>query len=47
LRSSENQYPLLLELREVAGMEQPIKAARRVLDGLEQLGHDTPGKNDE
>ncbi len=38
LRSQDNQYPLLLELREVPGMPQPIRAAREVLDRLEELG---------
>ena len=40
LRSTADQYPLVLELREVPGMEQPIRAARSVLDRLEELGPD-------
>ena len=38
LRSEDNQYPLLLELREVPGMQQPVRVARSVLDRLEELG---------
>jgi sugar phosphate isomerase/epimerase len=37
LRSAPVQYPLVLELREVDGMEQPIRAAKSVLDELEAL----------
>ncbi len=35
LRSRGEQYPLLLELREVAGMERPIETAAEVLARLE------------
>jgi sugar phosphate isomerase/epimerase len=38
LRSCQDQYPLMLELREVAAMEQPINVARSVMDRLETLG---------
>jgi sugar phosphate isomerase/epimerase len=37
LRSVRDQYPLLLELREVEGMEQPIQKAKSVLERLEGL----------
>lgn len=37
LRSAPGQYPLLLELREVAGMAQPIESARAAFDYLEGL----------
>ena len=37
LRSSPDQYPLLLELKEVAAMEHPLEGARSVFDGLEEL----------
>jgi len=37
LRASPDQYPLLLELKEVAGMESPLEAARVVFDRLEEL----------
>lgn len=37
LRSAPGQYPLLLELREVADMESPIKVAKETLDRLEEL----------
>ena len=37
LRSGQDQYPLLLELREVPEMEQPLDELRRVFDWLEQL----------
>jgi sugar phosphate isomerase/epimerase len=37
LRSSPDQYPLLLELKEVAGMEHPLDGARKVFDRLEEL----------
>jgi sugar phosphate isomerase/epimerase len=37
LRSAPAQYPLVLELREVDGMEQPIRTAKAVLDELEAL----------
>jgi sugar phosphate isomerase/epimerase len=34
LRSCPGQYPLLLELREPAGMEHPIEEAKRAMDRL-------------
>jgi len=34
LGSQKNQYPLLLELREQAGMEHPIEEAKRAMDEL-------------
>jgi sugar phosphate isomerase/epimerase len=37
LRSSPDQYPLLLELREVEDMAQPMDAVRAVFDRLEEL----------
>ena len=37
LRPGEAAYPLLLELREVAGLEHPLDEARRVFDWLESL----------
>jgi sugar phosphate isomerase/epimerase len=37
LRSAEHQYPLLLELREVEGMDQPIRKAKSILERLEEL----------
>jgi sugar phosphate isomerase/epimerase len=37
LRSAPDQYPLLLELREVDGLAQPIQVARSILDRLEAL----------
>jgi len=37
LRSAAGQYPLLLELREVAGMAQPIESARAAFEYLEGL----------
>lgn len=37
LRSAPEQYPLLLELREVEGMEHSIKAAKATLEKLEDL----------
>jgi sugar phosphate isomerase/epimerase len=37
LRSVAADVPLLLELREVAGMEHPIQVARTILDQLEEL----------
>ncbi|MEO8096491.1 MAG: TIM barrel protein [Acidobacteriota bacterium] len=37
LRSAPEQYPLMLELREVTGMEHPIKVAKSVLQRLEEL----------
>jgi len=35
LRSCDGQYPLLLELKEVNGMEQPLSVVRQVFDRLE------------
>jgi sugar phosphate isomerase/epimerase len=40
LRSRPNQYPLLLELREVNGMEFPLDAVNQVFDRLEGLSDD-------
>ncbi len=37
LRSAPDQYPLLLELRGVEGMEHPIKVAKSTLERLEEL----------
>ena len=37
LRSAPEQYPLLLELRGVEGMEHPIKVAKATMDRLEEL----------
>jgi sugar phosphate isomerase/epimerase len=37
LRSAPGQYPLLLELREVAGMAQPLESARAAFEYLEGL----------
>ena len=37
LRTRPNQYPLLLELREVPGMLHPLDEVNRVFDGLEGL----------
>jgi sugar phosphate isomerase/epimerase len=37
LRSAPEQYPLLLELREVDGMHQPIQVATSLFDRLEGL----------
>ena len=37
LRSCPGQYPLLLELREVAEMEHPLDEIARVFDRLESL----------
>lgn len=37
LRSRPGQYPMLLELKEVEGMEHPLDAARAVFDRLEEL----------
>jgi hypothetical protein len=34
LQSRPKQYPLLLELREPAGMANPIEEARRAMDEL-------------
>ena len=40
LRSRPNQYPLLLELREVDGMESPLESINEVFDQLEGLRND-------
>ena len=40
LRSRPEQYPLLLELREVEGMEHPLDRVNEVFDGLEELRAD-------
>jgi sugar phosphate isomerase/epimerase len=40
LRSRPDQYPLLLELREVDGMESPLDAINEVFDKLESLRDD-------
>lgn len=40
LRSRPDQYPLLLELREVDGMEFPLDAVNQVFDRLEGLSDD-------
>jgi hypothetical protein len=37
LRSAPGQYPLVLELREVADMENPISVAKSILERLEEL----------
>lgn len=37
LRSAPSQYPLLLEPREVDGLEQPIQVAKSILNELEAL----------
>jgi sugar phosphate isomerase/epimerase len=37
LRSRPDQYPLLLELKEVAGMQNPLDEVNRVFDSLEGL----------
>jgi sugar phosphate isomerase/epimerase len=37
LRSRENQYPLVLELREVEGMEHPLDRVNEVFDRLENM----------
>jgi hypothetical protein len=37
LRSQEENYPLLLELREVPDMAAPLDAVRKVFDTLEGL----------
>ena len=37
LRSAPGQYPLLLELREVAGMAHPLESARTAFEYLEGL----------
>jgi len=43
LRSRPGQYPLLLELREAAGMDNPLEAACRSFERLEGLEHDREG----
>lgn len=40
LRSRPDQYPLLLELKEQTGMEQPIEEAKRAFDRLEEMNID-------
>src|SRR5262249_4198962 len=40
LRSRANQYPLLLELREVNNMESPLNKINEVSDRLENLRKD-------
>jgi sugar phosphate isomerase/epimerase len=40
LRSRQDQYPLLLELREVESMESPLDAVNEVFDKLEALRDD-------
>ena len=37
LRSQPDQYPLLLELKEVTGMANPISVASGVFEKLEEL----------
>jgi len=37
LRSRENQYPLVLELREVEGMDHPLDRVNEVFDRLENM----------
>ena len=37
LRSREDQYPLLLELKEVPGVKHPVDAAAEIFDRLENL----------
>ncbi len=37
LRSAPGQYPMVLELREVDGMQQPIDVAKSILERLEEL----------
>lgn len=37
LRSAPDRYPLLLELREVDGMEKPLDRAREVFESLEAI----------
>jgi len=41
LRSRPNQYPLLLELREVEGMEFPLDKINEVFDKLEGLSNES------
>lgn len=38
LRSRQDQYPLLLELKEVTGMEHALDEVNRVFDRLEDIG---------
>ena len=40
LRSAPGQYPLLLELREVPDLGQPLDAANRAFDALEKMGRE-------
>jgi sugar phosphate isomerase/epimerase len=40
LRSRPNQYPLLLELREVESMEHPLDKINEVFDRLENVRED-------
>jgi sugar phosphate isomerase/epimerase len=37
LRSAPDQYPLLLELKEVADMQHPIDEVKRIFERLESL----------
>ena len=37
LGSRRDQYPLVLELREHTGLEQPVRRAKEILDDLEKL----------
>ena len=37
LRSNDEQYPLLLELKEVPDMEHPFDAVKQVFERLENL----------
>lgn len=37
LGSRRDQYPLVLELREQTGLEQPVRRAKEILDDLEKL----------
>lgn len=37
LGSCGDQFPLVLELREQTGLEQPVRRAKEILDGLEKL----------
>jgi sugar phosphate isomerase/epimerase len=37
LRSRQDQYPLLLELREVPGMTNPLDKVRELFDRLEEI----------
>jgi sugar phosphate isomerase/epimerase len=40
LRSNEDQYPLLLELKAVPDMEHPFDAVKQVFERLENLSHE-------